>query len=132
MLIFREFMSDEQVENNYVKVGTFIGYIISDAYMGEALGMKRKVTKWINWEQEYSNRGFRTVSLDRFIDLGGYGELIDDVIGKKRDSDEEPIFHARIYKEEYLGKIQPIFDFRKMVQERKLQIRTWIASSTEK
>ena len=130
MLIFRKWMSDKRVEKNYVAVGAWVGDVVSVA-IGEAVGMGRKVNQWEKWEQEYAIRGYRTVSLDRFIGLGGYGKSIDDVIGQKRMFEEEPRFHAKIYKDRYLGKIQYAFNFEKMMQDGQPQSGTFVTPSTE-
>jgi hypothetical protein len=131
MVNFKRLLFDARVEKNYVSTGTWVGDAVSQAYMGEPLGMASRVDKWASWEVEYARRGFRTVSLDRFVGLGGYGKHIDDAIGQKRDAGEEPILHAEIYKQRYLGRVQPAIDIERMFQDGKPQLGIWIRPSTE-
>ena len=124
-------MSDSQVQKFYVDIGSWVGDAVSYSYLGEVFGMKRKVNQWTKMEAEYAKRGFRTVSLDRFVKLGGYGIPIDDIIGKKREEGEEAIFHAVIYQNRFLGKIEPVIDLEKMMKDGKPQTGTYITPSTE-
>jgi hypothetical protein len=66
--------------------------------MGSVVGIGEMRLKYEKLEQEYAARGYRTVTLRRFIEHGGYGEEIDDVLGVKREPDEDPIFHADLSK----------------------------------
>ena len=91
--------SDEKLQRQYVEAGAAYGDAVSYSGMGSVVGIKETRLKYEKLEQEYAARGYRTVTLRRFIDHGGYGEKIDDVLGVKRDSDEEPIFHADLSKE---------------------------------
>lgn len=103
---FVRFFSDRQVEKRYVRAGAVFGDAVSYLYMGVCVGFIRRFKTWARWEKEYASRGFRTVSIDAFIEHGGYGKNLSG-IGKKREGGEEPIFHAERYRKEYLGKILP-------------------------
>ncbi|NOQ37696.1 hypothetical protein GQ472_02295 [archaeon] len=83
--------------------------------MGECIGFNKRFEDWRKLEKNYVNHGFRTVSLDDFIKLGGYGKSIDGLIGEKLGQDEEPIFHAEIYNEEYFGKVEPVIDINELM-----------------
>ena len=131
MLIFRKLISDERVEHEYVKIGSWVGNAVSMLCYGEAVGMERKVNQWERWEEEYARRGYRTVSLDKFIDLGGHGKVIDDVIGQRYMFNEKPKFHAKIYKHFYLGKVEPALDLEQMMRDGQPQMGTWEIPSTE-
>jgi hypothetical protein len=94
------------LEEQYLKIGRTVGFKLSFIYMGEDVKLKDNVEEWSKLEKSYAKQGFRTISIDKFIEFGGYGKSINDFIGVKRDEGEEPIFHANIIKENYLGKIQ--------------------------
>ncbi|MBI4151646.1 hypothetical protein HY496_01635 [Candidatus Woesearchaeota archaeon] len=134
MKFIRALFSDSTVEKKYVHAGAIFGGAVSYLYLGERTGFKSLLNKWAKWEEEYASRGFRTVSLDRFIDFGGWGVPIDDVIGQRRANGEEAIFHAQIYRTEFLGKVAPAIDLEKMMRDGEPQIvvGTYRLPSTER
>lgn len=132
MKFLRKLFSDKKIEKKYVQAGTQFGYAVSYIYMGECVGFESMLNKWGDYEQEYAERGYRTISLDKFVELGGYGKNIDKLIGKKRRKNEKPIFHAEIYKEKYLGKVTPVISLEKMMQDKKPQFGNYILPSTTK
>jgi len=91
--------SDEKLQKQYVEAGAAYGDAVSYAMMGSVVGIREMRLEYERLEKEYADRGFRTVSLRRFVDYGGYGQSIDDVLGVKREPDEEPIYHADLKKE---------------------------------
>jgi len=130
--LWRNSFSDQRVTRYYIDSGGQFGDAVSYVgSMGECIGFKRLLDQFEDWELEYADRGYRTVSLDRFVDLGGYGKSIDDVIGLKREGNENPIFHAKLYREHFLGKIAPGIDFEKMMQTGKAQSGQYVIPSTE-
>jgi len=131
MSFIKKLLRDSTVEKKYVKSGAIFGDVVSYLYMGECIGFEGLLNTWAKWEQEYAERGYRTVSLDRFVNLGGYNKSIDDVIGQKRELEEEPIFHAQIYREKFLGKINPIINLEAITQNNQPQFGCYISSSTE-
>ena len=92
-------LSDSMVMNRYVRWGSDIGDAESYSFMGEPSGMKSAVRHWAFWERLYADKGYRTISLDDFIDHGGYGKNIDHLKFVRRAAGEEPIYHAETYKE---------------------------------
>ena len=131
MNLIKILLSDSTVEKKYVKAGAIFWNAVSYLYIGECIGFEKLLNKWANWEEEYSNRGFRTVSLDRFVELGGYGKSIGDVIRQKREKDKESVLHAQIYREKYLGKVAPLVNLAKMMQDQQPQAGQYILHSTE-
>lgn len=131
MKLFRKILSDKGIEQRYVRSGAIFGDAVSYIYLGECIGFEKLLTTWDIWEEEYARRGFRTISLDRFVDLGGYGRSVNDVLGIKREPTESPIYHARIYREKYLRKITPVIDLEKMMQDGEPQIANYNLPSTE-
>tara|TARA_Y100000310_G_C20658232_1_gene803173 strand:+ start:966 stop:1283 length:318 start_codon:yes stop_codon:yes gene_type:complete len=78
--------------------------------VGECCDFKKRLRRWESWEKEYSRRGFRTVSLDKFLDSKDRSAL-DKFVNIKRLEKESPISHAGLYREHYLGKVHPVIDF---------------------
>lgn len=131
MKFIRRLLPNSIVERRYIRAGATFGDAVSYLFMGECIGFNRLLNKWGNWEEEYAYRGFRTVSLDRFIGLGGYGKPISDLIGKRREDGEEPIFHAQIYREQFLGKVAPLINLEKLMTESRIQTGQYSLPSTE-
>ncbi len=127
----KELLSDSSVEKKYVAAGALFGGDVSYIYMGECMCFEGHLDKWGEWEKEYSRRGYRTISLDKFIDLGGYNKPINNFIGQKREQGEEPIFHAELYRKEFLGKISPSINLSQMMEDKKTQFGGYTLPSTE-
>ena len=125
--MLERFMTVGQVEKRYVETGQIFGNAVSYIHMGECVGFARMLAKWEKWEAEYAKRGYRTLPVDDFVAYGGYGKPLKD-IGVKRADGEDPIFHAQIYREIYLGKIQPAVNF----SEPTTQMGTYFIPSTKK
>jgi len=111
-----ELLSSSFVERRYVSAGRYYGDAVSYIYMGESGNMEQLLNIWAKWEKEYARRGFRTVSLDRFVEFGGYDRPINDIIGKRREEGEKPILYAQIYLEKFLGKFKPVVSVDEMIQ----------------
>ena len=107
MRLFKRLMSNKRVTKKYVRAGAIFGDAVSYLCHGQCVGFEHRLDVWAKWEKEYSFRGFRTVSLDRFTDYGGYGKSIGDVLGQKREEGEELIIHAEIYRSNFLDKPIP-------------------------
>lgn len=105
-LEWRAIFSDKGVEKRYVNAGADFGDALSYAAFGSIVGFDQMRDRWAIWEKEYSFRGYRTISLDDFVEFGGYGVKIDHLLGQKRKEGEKPILHAQIYMQKYLG-VQP-------------------------
>lgn len=101
MRFFRRFKSDKSVQKTYTRAGLVFGDAVSYLYMGECVGFDFMHKRWQKWEEEYALRGYRTVSLDDFISAGGYGKNINHLLGQKREANEQPIYHATRFEEEY-------------------------------
>jgi hypothetical protein len=130
MSLLKRLLSDSKVQEKYVKAGSIFGDAVSYLYMGECVGFENLLNIWDKWEQEYAKRGYKTLSIDKFIEHGGYGESIADVVGKKR-GEEEPVHHAKIYRQEYLGKFKPVIDMKALIENGE-QAGVYHLPSTEK
>ncbi len=131
MRLLMRFLSDSMVEKIYTNAGFIFGDAVSYSYFGESANMEQLLKTWEKWENEYALRGFRTVSLDRFVDFADIEQPICDVLGQKRAKEETPIYHAKIYKENYLGKIKPAIDIAKMFKDGKRQSGIFEMPTTE-
>lgn len=101
-------LTDKKVQARYVDAGAEFGNAISYLpAVGECVGYERLFSNWAFWEREYARRGYRTVSFDDFVDLGGYGKSIDELLGIKREVNEEPTLHSEIYRKHFLHKEIP-------------------------
>lgn len=129
-MFFAACLSDKSVENKIVRAGTEFGDAVSYIYMGECVGFKKMLRRWTRWETEYARRGYRTISLDAFIECGGYNTPIEG-LGVKRNEHETPRFHAQIYKEKFLGKVRPAKDFEEVIRTSRPQSGTYRLPSTE-
>lgn len=132
MKFIRRLLSNSSVESRYICAGAAFGDAVSYLYLGECVGFDFLLDKWANWEEEYARRGFRTVSLDRFVELGGYGRSIEDVIGKKLEKNEKPVYYAEIYKKDLLGKFAPLRDLQKIIKEGGMKSGKYMLPSTKK
>ncbi|MDP3963343.1 MAG: hypothetical protein Q8Q39_02495 [bacterium] len=130
--LFTKILSDATIQKRYVRVGGAFGGAVSYSYMGECVGFKRMLNRWARWEAEYIRRGYRAISLDDFIDYGGYGKELGELAGARRSKGEEPVLHAEIYRREFLGKIEPTIDLANLMQpDAKPQSGTYVLPSTK-
>lgn len=123
--------NDSQVEKAYLEAGRVFGDAVSYIYMGECIGFSKLLDEWAKWEKEYAERGYRTISLDAFVQYGGYGKKIEN-LNEVRDKGEDPIFHSEIYQKIYLGRIAPVLDMKALLKPgASHQMGTYILPSTK-
>ena len=118
------------VEGKYVKSGSRFAEAVLYLYLGECEDFRKRLDSWKVWEEEYSSRGYKTISLDSFIEIEADKSLIKDKTGIKREKDEEPIFHAQIYRARFLGKIKPSVDLPRFLNEKTTQSGIYTTPST--
>lgn len=123
-------LSDKEVQDNYVEAGADFGDAVSYIYMGECQGFEKLLSDWAKWEMEYSGRGYMTISLDDFVEYGGYGKPLKG-LGLKRKPEEKAILHAEIYKKKYSNKGKPALDLKKIAETGEAQSGTYILPSTK-
>ena len=125
-------LTNNFVQKRYTNVGKRFGDDVSYVpAMGECIGFESDLNRWADWEKEYSDRGFRTVSLDEFIKAGGYGKSIDNLLSVKRNEGEHPILHAEIYRNIFLGRINPALDLAKLMTDGQIQSGEYTLPSTD-
>lgn len=120
---------NERLVQKYIKAGAEFGDAVSYLYIGECIGFEELLNAWAKKEKEYADKGFRTIPIDDFILYGGYGKEIKG-INQLRKPKEEPIFHAEIYRERFLGKIPPAINMDEVFKGN-IQYGTHIVPSTK-
>jgi hypothetical protein len=121
---------NEEVIQRYVDTGTIFGDAVSYIYMGQCVGFAARLQAWEDAEVAYAALGYRTLSLDDFVDHGGYGK---ELVGLKvaRDVGEDVILHARFYRDHFLDKVEPLFDLQKMQETGEMQCGNYEMPSTK-
>jgi hypothetical protein len=109
MFNFLKFLTDNQVTSRYKKAGSFFGVAVSMLHMGECVGFEKRLRRWEKWEAEYARRGYKPLSVDDFIHAS-YGNDISQKLHCLQPEGEEPRFHAKIYREKYLGKVKALIN----------------------
>ena len=95
-----------KVTQRYLDDGIEFGDAVSMIYMGECDGFEKFLAAWERAEREYAELGFRTISLDTFTRVGGWGgDFSHEPVEVRREPGEEPVFHAALYREHFLGKM---------------------------
>ena len=106
--MFKRLLPDKLVNRLYVNSG--IDVATSSNYLGlyfileegEAVrAFERSIRKWEKWEKEYARRGYKTVSFDEFVSSMTDGKSLDNLLGKKHEENEEPIFHSVNFRKSY-------------------------------
>lgn len=120
---------NSEVVQRYVDAGSIFGDAVSFIYMGQCVGFEDRLKAWEEAEVAYAGLGYRTLSLDDFVDYGGYGKKL---MGLKiaRDEGEQVILHAKFYREHFLDKVEPVIDFNKMQETGEIQYGNYQAPST--
>ena len=116
-------MPEQLLKENYLDAGELFGSDVSYLYMGECVGFEDHLDRWAKYESEYANRGYKTISVDKFIDAGGYGKDISNLLGQKRKEGEKPILHAKIYRDHFLGKMRSAIDHNELMEAREGDIQ---------
>lgn len=124
-------ITDDQLVESYVLHGSEFGSVVSMIYMGECVGFEELLTAWENAEAHYAELGYRTLTVDAFVSYGGWGHDIADLVRVPRDIGEEPVYHARYYREHFLGQCPPAIDFNKMAADGEIQSGNYAVPSTE-
>lgn len=132
MLFFKKLLSDKIVEKKYISAGEVFGDAVSYLYMGECIGFEKLFRRWAAWEKEYARRGYRTISLDHFVDAGGWGKSLDTYLGQKLNDGDESVLHAEIYRTKFLGKIKPVINLEQMMKDGRPQSGVFNIPSTKK
>ena len=82
-----------------MEAGRVFGDNLSYIFLGKCVEFEKNLDKLISWELEYAKRGFKTIPLNEFVEFGRYGKDIKNILGKKRDAGEKPLYPAQNYKD---------------------------------
>lgn len=97
----RKLYSDAELYRAYLTHGASFGDAVSYIYMGECIGFDKLLDTWAAWEAEVLARGYRALSIDTLVGIGGYGKEPPELV--RRGPGEEVISHAGRYREHWLG-----------------------------
>ena len=128
--MFERLFSDSFILKRYKKAGLAFGDMVSYLYMGECVGFPEALKRLKKWEAECARRGYRTISIDSFVESGGYGNPLEG-LGARRAEGEDPIFHAQVYEDRFYGKVEPQVDLQKLLNDGVSQSGTYELPSTE-
>jgi|ETNmetMinimDraft_2_1059921.scaffolds.fasta_scaffold47800_2 hypothetical protein len=84
------------LELEYAAAGTNFANAV-DLGIEKGNGFESMLNSWSSLEKEYSRRGYRTISLNEFLNVECRTSL-DNLLGIKRTSGEPRILHAEQYK----------------------------------
>lgn len=123
-------ITDEQVVARYVLAGAEFGDVVSMIYLGECIGFEGILNAWEEAERDYAALGFRTCSLDDFIDHGAYDKELKG-LNVPRDIGEGAVYHAAYYRKHFFKNLSAIIDFDRMKEDGQVQTGTYLLPSTE-
>lgn len=115
----------------YLDTGIDFGDAVSQIHMGECIGFDELLTSWEVAERAYADAGFRTISLDCFMHVGGWGGQFAESIEWPREQGEPVVLHAAFYREKFLGKIPGLGLVQKAMETGEVQFGTYHVPSTE-
>lgn len=87
--------TDRRIIRLYRQSGQSFAAALVGSLHGRNLMLPECFLEWEFWEREYARRGFRTISLDAFVQPYLYGSSKE--LGIKRAPDEPPIYNAQGY-----------------------------------
>lgn len=116
----------------YLHSGCTFAEAVSYLYIGECYGFKNLLNRWAKAERRYAGKGFKTLSLDDFLNNYYQQHNLYPFLGEKLKENQSPVYHAELYREHYLGKVRPAFDFNAMMQDGQPRTGTFELPSTEK
>lgn len=95
------------IPDEYVRSGLEFGEAVSYLHLGECDGFEGMLAAWERAEQSYASQGFRTLSLDAFVDAAAREDQPLVGLFDRLEAGEEPVLHAPYYREHFLGKVVP-------------------------
>lgn len=128
--MFEKLLSDEKVSKRYTKAGLEFGLAVSYLYMGECVGFSSMLNKLEKWETEYTKRGFRSIPIENFTNTAGWGHPLIGV-NEKLNPGEKPVSYTKVYRENYLGKIEPAIDIDAMIANPQITTGTFAIPTTK-
>ncbi len=108
--------SIKEIENQYVSAANDFALEASFSYFGKCNDFEKLLDAWEITEKKYSDLGFKTIGLDSLINFVRIGEPIEHLLGQLRLQNEEPVFHADIYRKKYLSSVQTQIDSNELAK----------------
>ncbi|MDD3263292.1 MAG: hypothetical protein PHT94_00165, partial [Candidatus Nanoarchaeia archaeon] len=115
MISLKKLLPYSIIEKAYVNSGFNFANAVNYIFFGECLSFESLLTKWESWEKEYQNRGYRTISIDDFLECLPAKKNIESLLREKIEGNEISVLHSEIYRENFLGKVKPIIDLDHMI-----------------
>ncbi|MDP2705306.1 MAG: hypothetical protein U1D31_01365 [Patescibacteria group bacterium] len=122
---FLESLTEEKVEEFYLKAGSRFGEVVSYIYskvgdLPENFGkMLKKFNSifetWELFERQYVELGYKACDLEALIEYGACNSPFYGNLRIKRKEGEAPVYYAQKYKEKFLEAIRSGIDFSKGV-----------------
>lgn len=121
----------QYIVERYVRAGARFGEAISYIYMGECIGFHSIRARWERFERKYASLGYRTISLDDFIEYGGYGKSIDHLLRITREEGESAVIHADVYEHRYQAGFKPAIDVPAMLEDGQPRCGQYVLPTTK-
>ena len=111
----------EYVVEQYLRSGALFGEALSYLYMGQSVDFEKFKQRWAMFERQYAALGYRTISVDDFIEYGGYGVLVDHLLRIRRKIDEPAVLHSDVFTARYSSGFEPAIDIQHLLDGGKAQ-----------
>ena len=92
----------EYVIEQYLRTGAQFGDALNRLYMGECVDIADVKKRFAQLERRYASLGYRTITLDEFVEYGAYGRSLHHLLRVPRDLGEAAVYHADRLEAEYL------------------------------
>lgn len=122
---FLQSLTEQRVEELYLKAGSRFGEVVSYIYssvgdLPENFGKMLKkfncvFETWELLERKYVELGYKAAELEVFIEYGACNCPFHGTLRMKRKKGERPVYYAQIYKEKFLETVKNCIDFSKGV-----------------
>lgn len=121
----------KKIVDEYRNAGSDFGNAVSYLYLGECIDFREKFERWEAAEQAYAGLGFRTLSIDDFVQIGGYSNTLDEKFRVSRELSERIVLHAAVYRERFLtSPIAPAVNLSALLQGGKMVTGTYMLPTT--
>lgn len=98
-------ITNNDIVNAYVTAGAMMGDAVGMIFMGECIGFGDMLDRWEETEKAYAELGFRTLSIDEFVEFGYKGHDIEHLFRVPRKVGEQSALHAAYYRENFFKKM---------------------------
>ncbi len=99
-MLFFSLKREELIKKHYYNAGLHFGRVTSYMVYDIPSSYSNDLQAWEFWEEKYSALGYKTISFNEWSGLGGWKEKLQS-FNMLRDKDEEPILHAKKYRQDH-------------------------------